>query len=70
MSSTVQGRVCGSTHGSRDLVVGNSNIVAIDVCASIHPPRFLNGGAMVPIHDPPGDKPEKRYIGASGHWRG
>ena len=26
-------------------------------------PRFLNGGAMVPIH-----KPEERYIGASGHW--
>ena len=31
----MQGRACGGTHGSRDLAVGNSNIVAIDVCISI-----------------------------------
>ena len=59
MSSTVQGRACGGIHGSRGLVPGNSNIVAIDVCASIH--TFWL--AEVPIH-----KPEERYIGASGHW--
>jgi hypothetical protein len=28
------GRALGGTHGSRILVPGNSNIVAIDVCAS------------------------------------
>jgi hypothetical protein len=42
------------THGSRDLVVGNSNIVAIDVCVSIHAFWFadvLERGCHSPIHD-------------------